>query len=66
MIKNFFSHGAEGADRHTGAAADTFIVIHFDSVEFIIAGNRMNRTNTHAGRILALLTGHGDINPFHG
>jgi hypothetical protein len=62
-------HCAEGADRHTGAAADANIVIDHHPAEFVIPGNGLHGANRHTGGILTLLAGHGDIEsfclPFH-
>jgi hypothetical protein len=57
-------HCAEGADRHTGTAANADIVIHHDPVEFLISGNGLHGANDHTGGILTLLTGHGNVEPF--
>jgi hypothetical protein len=59
------AHGAEGTHCHTRPAADAFVIIHFDFVKLVIAGNRIGRTNAHARGILALLAGHGYIHPVH-
>jgi hypothetical protein len=57
-------HGAEGADRHAGAAADAFGLIHHHPAQFLVAGNRLYGTDDLTGSILALLAGHGNIEPF--
>jgi hypothetical protein len=57
-------HRAEGADRYTGAAADANIVIHHHPAECLIPRNGLHGANRHAGGILTLLAGHGNINPF--
>jgi hypothetical protein len=59
------AHGAEGAHGNTGATADADIVIHFNPVHFVIAGNGADRTADHTGSILTLLAGHGNVKSFH-
>jgi hypothetical protein len=69
FIDGVVVHGPEGADGHTGAATDADIVINQHSAHFVIFRDGLHRTDIHAGGILALLTGHGDIKalglPFH-
>jgi hypothetical protein len=57
-------HSAEGADCHTGTAANAYIVIHHHPAMFLIPGNGLHGANYLTGSILTLLTGHGNIKPF--
>jgi hypothetical protein len=63
-INDIEVHGAEGADRNTGATADAFVLVDHDPAELLVPGNGLHGTDDHAGSILALLTGHGNIKPF--
>lgn len=69
FVNDIEIHRSEGAHSHTGAASDAYIIIHRDPSQFFITINGLYRTDIHARRILALLTGHGDIKafmlPFH-
>jgi hypothetical protein len=57
-------HRTKRADRHAGTAANAYSVIHHHPAEILIPGNGLHGANDHAGSILTLLAGHGDIKPF--
>jgi hypothetical protein len=57
-------HGTERADRYAGTAANADIVIHHHPTEFFISGNGLHGADDHAGSILTLLAGHGNVEPF--
>jgi len=61
LIDAVVAHGPEGADGHTGAATDADVVINHHPSHSVIFGDGLHRADIHAGGILALLTGHGDI-----
>jgi hypothetical protein len=63
-INDIEVHGAEGTNRYTGAAANAFVLVDHDPAELLVPGNGLHGTDNHAGSILALLTGHGNIEPF--
>jgi len=61
FIDAIVAHGPERADGHTGSATDADIVINRHPSHFVIFRYGLHRTDIHAGGILTLLTGHGDI-----
>ena len=61
FIDDVVVHGPEGADGHTGAAADANIVVDHHPAHAVIFRDGLHRADIQAGGILALLTGHGDI-----
>jgi hypothetical protein len=64
-VNRIKTHGPEGTDRDTGPAADADIVVVDDPAQFLIPGKGLDRAGIHTRCILALLTGHGDIQAFH-
>ncbi len=65
VVDGVIGHRAERAHRYAGAAADTDLIVHFHAVELCVAGDSTHRAAVHAGGILALLAGHGNVQAFH-
>ena len=57
-------HCTEGTYADTGTAADAGVVVHGYAAQRLILRNSLDRTDIQTGRILALLTGHGNIDTF--
>jgi hypothetical protein len=55
-------HGPEGTDTDAGTTADAGIIVNADAAQFLIPRDGFDRADIQTGRILTLLTGHGDIN----
>ena len=60
-INDVKAHCAKGTDRHTGAATNALVVVHHHPAQCLIPGNGLDGADDQAGRILALLTGHRDV-----
>jgi len=58
------THGPEGTNADAGAAADAGIIVNRDTTQLFILGDGFDRADIQTGRVLTLLTCHGDINTF--
>jgi hypothetical protein len=64
FVDDVIIHRPEGTNSDTGTTADTDILINRYESHILVTGDGLYRAYIHAGRIVTLLTGHGDIETF--
>ena len=57
-------HCAKRTHRNAGPASDAFVVIHFNAPQIHVSRQGLGRAGSCTRRILTLLAGQGDVDPF--